>query len=40
MENMNKINFLSLNESKKQTLKKKHVKKIITKYGYKMYSVQ
>ena len=39
MKNLNKIRFLSLNESKKQSLKKKHVKKIITKYGYKMYSV-
>lgn len=26
-QNLNKINFLSLTESKKQTLKKKHVKK-------------
>ena len=29
MKNLNKINFLSLIESKKQALKKKHVKKII-----------
>ena len=29
MKNFNKINFLSLTETKKQFLKKKHIKKII-----------
>ena len=29
MKNMNKINFLSLTESKKQFLEKKHINKII-----------
>jgi len=33
MKNFNKTNFLSLNESKKQTLRKKYVKKTIKKYG-------
>ena len=40
MKNLNKTNFLSLNESKKQALRNKYVKKIILKCGYKMYSVQ
>jgi len=40
MQNLNKINFLSLTESEKQALKKKHVKKVIKLYGYKMNPVQ
>jgi hypothetical protein len=38
-KNLNKTNFLSLKESKQQTVRK-HVEKEIKKYGYKMHPAQ